>query len=44
MSRQLAARSKTRSGPEVAVIAYKDAGHFLFGIKPILLLDPLIRH
>jgi len=44
MSRQLAARSKARSGSEVTVLAYKDAGHFLFGIKPILLLDPLIRH
>jgi len=31
MSRQVAARSKARSGPAVTVLAYKDAGHFLFG-------------
>lgn len=31
MARQLAARSKVRSGPAVTVLAYKDAGHFVFG-------------
>lgn len=31
MSRQIAARAKVRSGPEVTVLAYKDAGHFVFG-------------
>lgn len=31
MARQVAARSKARSGPEVTVLAYEDAGHFVFG-------------
>lgn len=31
MARQVAARSKERSGPLVTVLAYKDAGHFVFG-------------
>lgn len=31
MARQVAARSKARSGPPVTVFAYKDAGHFVFG-------------
>ena len=31
MARRLAARSRARSGPEVAVLAYRDAGHFVFG-------------
>jgi hypothetical protein len=31
MARQVAARSTSRSGPPVTVLAYKDAGHFLFG-------------
>ena len=31
MSRQIAARAQTRSGPEVTVLAYEDAGHFVFG-------------
>ena len=31
MSRQVAARSKARSGPPVTVLAYRDAGHFVFG-------------
>ncbi|WP_296719624.1 acyl-CoA thioester hydrolase/BAAT C-terminal domain-containing protein [Erythrobacter sp.] len=31
MSRQIAARSKARSGPAVTVLAYRDAGHFVFG-------------
>lgn len=31
MARQVAARSKARSGPPVTVLAYADAGHFVFG-------------
>jgi dienelactone hydrolase len=31
MAQQVAARSKARSGPPVTVLAYKDAGHFVFG-------------
>lgn len=31
MARQVAARSRTLSGPPVTVLAYRDAGHFLFG-------------
>lgn len=31
MARQVAARTRARSGPEVTVLAYKDAGHFVFG-------------
>jgi hypothetical protein len=31
MARQVAARAAGRSGPPVTVLAYKDAGHFLFG-------------
>lgn len=31
MARQVAARSKARSGPPVTVLAYRDAGHFVFG-------------
>lgn len=31
MSRQVAARSKARSGPPVTMLSYKDAGHFVFG-------------
>lgn len=31
MARQIAARSKARSGPQVRVLAYRDAGHFVFG-------------
>lgn len=31
MSRMVAARSKARAGPRVTVLAYKDAGHFVFG-------------
>lgn len=31
MARQVAARSKARSGPPVTVLSYKDAGHFVFG-------------
>lgn len=31
MARKVAARSKARSGPEVTVLSYKDAGHFVFG-------------
>jgi hypothetical protein len=31
MSRQVAARAAARSGPPVTVLAYKDAGHFVFG-------------
>lgn len=31
MSRQLEARSKALSGPPVTVLAYEDAGHFVFG-------------
>ena len=31
MARQVAARSTARSGPDVTVLAYKDAGHFVFG-------------
>ena len=31
MARQVAARSKARAGPAVTVLAYKDAGHFVFG-------------
>lgn len=31
MARQVAARSAARSGPPVTVVAYEDAGHFVFG-------------
>lgn len=31
MARQVAARSRARSGPPVTVLAYRDAGHFVFG-------------
>ena len=31
MARQVAARSQSRSGPPVTVLAYRDAGHFVFG-------------
>jgi hypothetical protein len=31
MARQVAARSVSRSGPPVTVLAYRDAGHFVFG-------------
>ena len=31
MARQLASRSQQRSGPPVTVLAYNDAGHFVFG-------------
>lgn len=31
MARQLAARSQARSGPAITVLAYRDAGHFVFG-------------
>lgn len=31
MARQVAARSTARRGPPVTVLAYKDAGHFVFG-------------
>lgn len=31
MARQVAVRSRARSGPLVTVLAYKDAGHFVFG-------------
>ncbi len=31
MARQVAARAAARSGPPVTVLAYPDAGHFLFG-------------
>lgn len=31
MARQVAARSTANSGPPVTVLAYKDAGHFVFG-------------
>lgn len=31
MSRQVAARAAARSGPPVTILAYRDAGHFVFG-------------
>jgi dienelactone hydrolase len=31
MARQVKARSQARSGPKVTVLAYPDAGHFVFG-------------
>ena len=31
MARQVASRSQAKSGPPVTVLAYKDAGHFVFG-------------
>ncbi|MEM1082140.1 MAG: acyl-CoA thioester hydrolase/BAAT C-terminal domain-containing protein, partial [Pseudomonadota bacterium] len=31
MSRMLAARSREQAGPAITILAYEDAGHFLFG-------------
>jgi dienelactone hydrolase len=42
MARQVAARSKARSGPEVTVLAYEDAGHFVFG-PPLAPNHPFYR-
>lgn len=39
MARMVRARSKSRKGPPVTILAYRDAGHFVFG--PVIAPDQL---